>query len=53
MAKFNSKSTGAARATSYEGAELYEKELEQDWVNFLFSSMLSNKFYESDQKQMD
>lgn len=53
MAKFNSKSVGAARVTSYEGAELYEKELEQDWINFLFSSMLSNKFYESDQEQMD
>lgn len=52
MSKFNAKST-PAMAKSYEGADLYEKSLEEEWVNFLFSSMMQDGFYESADEQMD
>lgn len=52
MSKFNAKST-PAKAESYEGAELYEKSLEEEWVNFIFSSLMQDGFYESAEDQMD
>lgn len=52
MSKFNAKST-PAMAESHEGAELYEKSLEEEWVNFIFSSLMQDGFYESAEDQMD
>lgn len=52
MSKFNAKST-PAMTKSYEGADIYEKSLEEEWVNFLFSSMMQDGFYESADEQMD
>lgn len=52
MSKFNAKST-PAMAESYEGAEIYEKSLEEEWVNFIFSSLMGDTFYESAEDQMD
>lgn len=52
MSRFNAKST-PAMAESYEGAELYEKSLEEEWVNFIFSSLMQDGFYESADEQME
>lgn len=52
MSKFNAKST-PAMAESYEGATLYEKSLEEEWVNFIFSSLMQDGFYESANEQME
>lgn len=52
MSKFNAKST-PAMAESYEGAELYEKSFEEEWVNFIFSSLMQDGFYESADEQME
>lgn len=46
MSKFNVKQSETNRAESYEGALIYNKSLEQDWVNNLFSSFLQDGFYE-------
>lgn len=51
--KFNNTIKHNPTVTSYEGGKLYEKKLDEDWANFLFSCMLSNKFYESSDKQME
>lgn len=52
MSKFNAKST-PAMAESYERAELYQKSLEEEWVNFIFSSLMQDGFYESSDTQMN
>ena len=52
MSKFNAKSS-PAMAQSYEGATLYEKSLEEEWVNFLFSCMMQDGYYESSDMQMN
>lgn len=52
MSKFNARKSGPAMAQSYEGATLYEKSLEEEWVNFIFSSMMQDGFYESADEQM-
>lgn len=52
MSKFNAHKSPAV-AQSHEGATLYEKSLEEDWVNFIFSSMIQDGFYESADEQMD
>ena len=38
---------------TYEGGDAYEKSPLEDWMNFLFSSYLENKFYESDDEQLE
>lgn len=53
MSKFNkTKVHGKPNATTYEGAPAFEKSLEKDWLNNLFSNMLENRFYESAEEQM-
>lgn len=53
MSRFNAKTkTAPVKTTSYEGGTLWEKKLEEEWVNFLFSSMLTGGFYESDDTQI-
>lgn len=52
MAKFNKNSTPKT-TKSYEGATLYEKDPLEAWFSFLFSSYLSDKFYEDSQTQME
>ena len=53
MSKFNAKKQGAERVASYEGAELYAKNFEEEWVNFLFSCMMQDGFYESSEVQQE
>lgn len=54
MSKFNkTKTHGQPNATTYEGAPAFEKSLEEDWLNNLFSNMLESRFYESAEKQME
>ena len=54
MSRFNAKTkTVPVKTTSYEGGTLWEKKLEEEWINFLFSSMLTGGFYESDAFQMN
>lgn len=54
MSKFNkTKAPAQPNAVTYEGGDAFEKSLEQDWLNNLFSNMLENRFYESGDEQMD
>lgn len=54
MSKFNKTKTPAQpNAVTYEGGDAFEKSLEQDWLNNLFSNMLENRFYETGDKQME
>lgn len=51
--KFNAtKKPAQPNAVTYEGGAAFEKNLEQDWLNNLFSNMLENRAYESDNQQM-
>ena len=54
MARFNAKKADNTKpnAVTYEGGTAWTKSVEEDWVNFLFSSMLSDRFYESAEDQM-
>lgn len=52
MSKFNTK-TSTPTTTSYEGGAVYEKTLEDEWINFLFSSLMGDGFYESAEKQQE
>lgn len=53
MSKFNQTHKSAQpNTTTYEGGAAFEKNLEQDWLNNLFSNMLENRAYESDNQQM-
>ena len=47
MSRFNVSKQNAAMEKSYEGAVLYGKNLEEDWINNLFSNMCAEGFYES------
>ena len=51
MSKFNTKQE-APKTISYEGAELYQKNPVEDWINFMFSSFLSKQYYESETEQI-
>lgn len=54
MSKFNAtKRPAKPNAVTYEGGDAYEKGLEEDWLNNLFSNMLENRFYESGSEQME
>lgn len=53
MSKFNAtKKPVQPNAVTYEGGAAFEKSLEEDWLNNLFSNMLENRFYESAEDQM-
>ena len=53
MSKFNmTKKPSQPDAVTYEGGAAFEKSLEQDWLNNLFSNMLENRFYENGDEQM-
>ena len=52
MAKFNQKIQTSPNAISYEGGSVYTKTPAEDWLNFLFSSYLEDRFYETSEKQM-
>lgn len=52
--KFNTtKKPAQPNTTTYEGGLAFEKSLEQDWLNNLFSNMLENRFYETGNEQME
>lgn len=54
MPKFNQTHKPAKPdAVTYEGGLAFEKSLEQDWLNNLFSNMLENRFYEIGSEQME
>ena len=52
MANFNKVKSTGPNATSYEGGAAYNKNVVEDWTNFLFSSFLENRYYESGSEQM-
>ena len=54
MSKFNqTRKPAKPNAVTYEGGLAFEKSLEQDWLNNLFSNMLENRFYETGNEQME
>lgn len=53
MANFNKRVSKAPNATSYEGGAMYSKDPVEDWMNFLFSSYLEDRYYESASKQTE
>lgn len=50
MSKFNKKNE-SSKKISFEGGVVYSKTIEDAWINFLFSSMMTPTFYESAQEQ--
>lgn len=52
MANFN-KNVKAKTTTSYEGGTVYEKNTVEDWLNFLMSCMLEDRFYENGSEQTE
>ena len=52
MAKFNQKTVSTPNAVSYEGGNVYAKSPIEEWLNFLFSSYLEDKFYEKAGRQL-
>ena len=50
MTNFN-KTVKANTVTSYEGGIVYEKDTAEDWINFLMSCMLEDRFYENSATQ--
>lgn len=52
MANFN-KTAKAKTTTSYEGGTVYEKDTAEDWLNFLMSCMLEDRFYENSATQTE
>lgn len=53
MAKFNAKTSRTPNAISYEGGSVYEKSPVEEWMNFLFSSYIEDRFYENSSKQLE
>lgn len=51
MSKFNGKQADAFKTVSHEGGVVYEKSLEDEWTNTLFSSLMGDGFYESAEEQ--
>lgn len=52
MSKFNENNAAITEKT-YEGGNAYRKNVVEDYMNFLFSSYLGNKFYEDSDDQID
>lgn len=52
MSKFNQSTKNNNREESYEGELNYKKNPVEDWFNFLFSSYLEDRYYETASKQM-
>lgn len=52
MAKFNNKMSDNI-IESYEGGHVQEKELVEDWYNFLFSTKFEDTYYESAKEQIN
>lgn len=50
MSKFN-KNISTQMVDSYEGGKVFEKNPLEEWMNALFSSYLTDKFYESEDTQ--
>ena len=50
MSKFN-KQKRSETILSYEGGQVYKKNSIEDLINFMFSSMLENRFYENSEDQ--
>ena len=52
MSKFNAKKE-TNKAVSYEGGDVYNKNLVEDYLNNLFSSFIEDGYYESQKTKMD
>lgn len=50
MSRFNAKNP-TTKKISYEGGTVYSKKVEDDWINFLMTSMMQPQFYESAESQ--
>lgn len=53
MAKFNTIDKITRDVKSYEGANLYSRNIVEAWFNMLFSSFLENKYYETSNDQLN
>lgn len=53
MGKFNGKQANKNKTATYEGGTAYNKSLENEWTNFLFSCIMQDGFYESAEEQQD
>lgn len=49
--RFNEKDVESIKTESYEGGKVYKKDPLEDWMNFLFTSMMTDGFYETANKQ--
>lgn len=52
MSKFNTNKV-TENVTTYEGGKAHKKSLLDEWLNFLFSSFLSDQYYESAEEQQE
>lgn len=50
MSRFNAKNP-TTKKISYEGGTVYSKKVEDDWINFMMTSMMQPQFYESAEEQ--
>ena len=50
MSKFNA-TKSSNRTTTYEGGLAYRKDVDNEWINFLFASLMQDGYYESSQTQ--
>lgn len=50
---FNKAEKNTNKTTSYEGGAVYNKAVEEDWLNMLFSMRFEDCFYESADTQME
>ena len=52
MSKFNA-TKSSNRTTTYEGGLAYRKDVDDEWINFLFASLMQDGYYESSQTQQE
>lgn len=50
---FNKSEKNNTKTTSYEGGTVYKNNLEQDWLNMLFSVNFEDRFYQSGKQQLE
>ena len=53
MTNFNKKQSTSPNATTYENGSGYTKDVAENWLNFLFSCYLEDRFYETGSKQLN
>lgn len=53
MSKFNTTDKANHRTISHEGGTVYDKQMEDEWINLLFSSFLEPGFYTNGSARID